>query len=298
MATSVARTSWSSPGTTDGPPADSDDVRGEPGQRGPRHVDDAGHRDPARGPPSATATTSVNSPEDEMPTMASPGAEARRVAQELGGGQRARRPGRPGTAWRRYRAAEARLEWKLVPLPMTWTRRIPAARQAVGDGARPARGRSRPSPGSRPGPRGSPRGTMPSIIATASAAGARPARPVAVTGGDHHPDRRPPGRAASVAGDAAVVGHQHVDLVEPEDVAGRDLLELGRVGEDDDRAGHPPQRPVGEDLGHRVVHQALLDADGADAHEQRVRAQLAGGELGEVAEHRVHPAAARRRRGR
>ena len=158
---------------------------------------------------------------------------------------------------------------------MTWTRRIPAPRQfsatrracarAVSTVARIAPGPSRIS-----------RGTMPSSITPPPAWGAITTRtPAART-------------ASSVSRGSVVVGHQHVDLLEPEHVAGLDPLELGGIGDHDHRAGHPPQRAVGEDLGHGVVHQALLHPDGPDAHDQSVGPQLAGRQLGQVAEHRVH----------
>ena len=110
----------------------------------------------------------------------------------------------------------------------------------------------------------------------------------AVDRGHDHLDA-PPAHRGQRLGPGSVVRDQRPDLVEPEHEAWCRLVELRGVGEDDDRARHPAQRPVDEDLRHRVVHQALVDADRADAHEQRVGPQLGRGELGEVAEHRVHP---------
>ena len=149
-----------------------------------------------------------------------------------------------------------------------------------------ASGPRRPSPGWPPGPRRISRGTTPSIIG-------RPRDGVERRiGHRRHTSRRPRCRAPERVerrGRGRRVGDEDVDLVEAEHVARGDLLELGGIREDDDRAGHAAQGPVGEDLRHGVVHQALLRVDRADAHEQGVRAQLMRGELGQVAEHRVHP---------
>ena len=85
------------------------------------------------------------------------------------------------------------------------------------------------------------------------------------------------------------VRDDRVDLAEPEHERGRDLPELGRVGQHDAVPRAVAERPVRQDFRHRVVHQAALGIDGADAHEQRVRPQLAQGQFGQVTEHRVHP---------
>ena len=50
-----------------------------------------------------------------------------------------------------------------------------------------------------------------------------------------------------------------------------------------------PQRPVRQDLGDRVIHQRKVGPDRADAHVQRVGAQFAQRQLGDVAEGRMHP---------
>ena len=94
---------------------------------------------------------------------------------------------------------------------------------------------------------------------------------------------------ASVSGVHRIIGHQHVHLLEREHEPRGDLLELGGVGQHHHRARHPLERAVDEDLGDGVVHESLLHADRTDPHEQQVGAQLVRRELGEVAEHRVHP---------
>ena len=76
VATSVAEKVLVMTGTVDGPPAESTTLGHEPGQRGARDVDDAGHRDAGPRTSSATATTSLNSPDEEIPTIASAGPSA------------------------------------------------------------------------------------------------------------------------------------------------------------------------------------------------------------------------------
>ena len=99
----------------------------------------------------------------------------------------------------------------------------------------------------------------------------------------------PCARSAATS-DAAdrVVGDERRDLRDVEDEGRGHRAELGRVREDDAVARRAAQRPVGEDLGDRVVHQAEIGPDRADAHVERVGAQLTKGELGDVAQRRVH----------
>jgi hypothetical protein len=96
-------------GTTDGPPAESTTseatrVSVDPGTWTMAAI---GYRPRTA---SATATTSLNSPDDEIPTMASRASSAggyvRNSAEVI-----AMTTGSSGAAWRRYSAAEARHEW-------------------------------------------------------------------------------------------------------------------------------------------------------------------------------------------
>ena len=138
MAASVATNVLVMTGTLLGPPAGADDVVGGPVEGAARDVDDpdGGH----------AAAQRVDDGED-VAELAGRGdaddrvaaAEGREVVAELAG-RRARSP----SGRRRRRAAgrasaAASAEWYEVPLPITWMRRVPAARSAAAAARAPGR---------------------------------------------------------------------------------------------------------------------------------------------------------------
>ena len=228
-------------GTMDGPPSDriTSDTR-------PVSVDPGTWTMPAIGVrprrSSATETTSTNSPEDEIPTTASPGPESRAVAEEVGGSER----DHDRVIGTRVAAIEVgRGEAGVVTGAVADDVDAPDAEAAPAfrdlAGGLPGRG-NRGADGGGPFAdlaRDDPldHGTSPRATR-----GRR-----VIRGGDDHPYLQ---RSDRLQGPHRhrIVGHQHVHLLEPEHEAGRHLLELGGIGEDDDRAGHPPQGAVREDL--------------------------------------------------
>ena len=72
-------------------------------------------------------------------------------------------------------------------------------------------------------------------------------------------------------------------------MAGAMVSNFAEIRHHDYRSSHPSKRSIGQDLGHVVVHQPALQADGADAHEQGVCPHLAARLLREVAKKAVHP---------
>ena len=108
VAASVAENVFVMTGTVDGPPAESRTSEARPVRVEPGTWTIAANGTRSRWRSAAT-TTSLNSPEDEMPTIASPGPSAGGYVTKSAA-VTGTTTGSSGPACRRYSAAEARLE--------------------------------------------------------------------------------------------------------------------------------------------------------------------------------------------
>ena len=243
---------------------------------------------------SATATTSLNSPDDEIPTIASPGAERGGVGQELRGRERDHdRVVRPGVTPVQRGRREARVVARAVAddVDAADARRAPRPRRSQRASARAEATVARIAAG----PSRISRGTMPSIIARASVPGSRDR-------GRRASDRR--NRRVGLRDDQA-------DALVPEGVRGvgcqrRRRSPARRPPRDRTRS---PGRPARTWRRRRARRPSAPSAQSARSmrisgtesfirpcstliapmpmNSRSARSSLCG-ELGEVAEHRVH----------